>query len=120
MGSVISNTVELGKAGDLADGAMKEVTVNGKQYLVARVKDKYYAADGRCPHMGGVLSTGKLEGTILTCPRHHSQFDLKDGHVIRWTDWTGLKLSFARALKTPRSLKTYTVSIQGDRIVAEL
>ncbi len=44
--------------------------------LLARVGDKYYAADNRCPHMGGKLSPGKLEGTVVTCPRHGSQFDL--------------------------------------------
>ena len=29
---------------------------------------------------------GKLDGTIVTCPRHYSQFDLADGRVVRWTD----------------------------------
>ena len=120
MGTAVSNMIELGKTGDLADGAMKEVTVKGRWFLLARVKDKYYAADGRCPHMGGNLSIGKLDGTIVTCPRHYSQFDLADGRVIRWTGWTGLKLSLARMMRSPRPLKTYLVKLEGDSIMAEI
>ena len=120
MGTAMSNMIELGKTGDLADGAMKEVSVNGRGFLLARVKDKYFAADGRCPHMGGNLSLGKLDGTIVTCPRHYSQFDLADGRVIRWTGWTGLKLSLARMMRSPRPLKTYLVKLEGDSIMAEI
>ena len=120
MGAAVSNMIELGKTGDLANGAMKEVTVNGREYLLARVKDKYYAADGRCPHMGGNLAMGKLDGTIVTCPRHYSQFDLADGRVVRWTDWTGLKLFLARMMGSPRPLKTYLIKLEGDRIMAEI
>src|SRR3972149_11936071 len=120
VGTAISNKIELGKTGDLADGAMKEVSVNGREFLLARVKDKYYAADGRCPHMGGNLSIGKLDGTIVTCPRHYSQFDLADGRVIRWTGWTGLKLSLARMMRAPRPLATYLVKLEDARVMAGL
>jgi nitrite reductase/ring-hydroxylating ferredoxin subunit len=32
-----------------------------------------------CPHAGATLSEGELDGTVLTCPRHGSQFDVRDG-----------------------------------------
>jgi 3-phenylpropionate/trans-cinnamate dioxygenase ferredoxin subunit len=86
---------------------MTQVSVGGREILVARVGDRYYSADNRCPHMGGNLSQGTLEGTILTCPRHHSQFDLTDGHVVRWTDWTGILLATGKLLKSPRPIKTH-------------
>ncbi len=108
---------EAGKAGDLADGKMKMVDVAGHKILLARVGDRYYAADNRCPHLGGNLSAGTLAGTIVTCPLHHSQFDLVDGHVVRWTDWTGLLSTVNQALKSPRPLKTYEVKVEGDRIL---
>jgi len=62
--------VELGKIDQLEDGAMKKVLARGHEILLAKVADKYYAGDNRCPHMGGKLSQGKLEGTVVTCPRH--------------------------------------------------
>ncbi|MEN4019846.1 MAG: Rieske (2Fe-2S) protein [Methanobacterium sp.] len=70
--------------------------------------------------MGGNLSKGKLKGTVVTCPWHHSQFDLTDGHVIRWTDSSGLKLSLSKVLKSPQPLKVYEVKIDGEKILADL
>lgn len=79
--------------------------VKGQEILVARVGDNYYSVDNRCPHMGGNLSKGNLEGTIVTCPKHHSQFDLTDGHVVRWTGFTGLKLIGTKILNHLNPLK---------------
>jgi 3-phenylpropionate/trans-cinnamate dioxygenase ferredoxin component len=112
--------VEIATTDELNDGNMKMTRVSGREILLARVGDNYYSADNRCPHMGGNLSTGKLEGIVLTCPNHHSQFDLTDGHVIRWTDWSGLKLSIGKLLKSPRPLKTYEVKIEEGKILVDV
>lgn len=74
---------------DVPDGSLRKRAIDGREILLAKAGERYYAADNRCPHMGGDLSQGTLEGTIVTCPSHHSQFDLRDGHVLRWTDWSG-------------------------------
>jgi 3-phenylpropionate/trans-cinnamate dioxygenase ferredoxin subunit len=116
----MSTFVPVAKAGELTDGTMKEVTVQGRNILLARVGDRYYAADGRCPHMGGILAQGKLEGTVVTCPRHSSQFDLTDGHVIRWTDWMGLKAAVAKIVKSPRPLTVHQVKVEKDDILVEV
>lgn len=36
-----------------------------------------------CPHAGATLSTGELDGTVLTCPGHGSRFDVRDGSRLR-------------------------------------
>ena len=108
--------VEILKKDELNDGQMKMKEIDGHEFMIAQVGDNYYVADNLCPHMGGNLSKGKLDGTVVMCPRHHSQFDLTDGHVIRWTDWTGIKLSLGKLLKSPRNLKTYEVMIDEDMI----
>jgi 3-phenylpropionate/trans-cinnamate dioxygenase ferredoxin subunit len=108
------------KTGELADGAMKEVTAQGRPILLARVGDRYYAANGRCPHMGGILAQGKLEGTVVTCPRHSSQFDLTDGHVVHWLKGSGLISAIGKALKSPRPLTVYPVKVEKDDILVEL
>lgn len=41
------------------------------------------AVADRCPHAGAVLSEGELEGSVLTCPRHGSQFDVRSGERVR-------------------------------------
>jgi 3-phenylpropionate/trans-cinnamate dioxygenase ferredoxin component len=101
----------------LEAGGLKAASLDDHELLVARVDQEYFIADGRCPHMGGNLPDGKLDGTILTCPRHHSQFDLRDGHVVRWTDWEGAKLGIGKLLRHPRPLRTYAVKIDGDNIL---
>jgi len=112
--------VKVGKIGELKDGAMKEVLARGREILLAKVADKYYAGDNRCPHMGGKLSQGKLEGTVVTCPRHGSQFDLRDGQVARWLKGSGLLFRVGKALKSPRQLTTYNVKVEGDKILIEI
>jgi 3-phenylpropionate/trans-cinnamate dioxygenase ferredoxin subunit len=112
--------IEVGNKSDLENGRMRMYTVGGREILVARVGDDYYAADNRCPHLGGNLSGGRLEGTVVTCPRHHSQFDLKDGRNVLWTDWTGIKVGIAKVFRSPRPLKTHRVKVEGDRIMVEM
>jgi len=99
---------------------MKEVIIEGREILLARVGDRYYAADNRCPHMGARLSEGSLEGTVVTCPRHGSQFDLSDGRVVRWLKSSGLISTVSKALKPPRPLVIHKVKVEDDRILIEM
>jgi 3-phenylpropionate/trans-cinnamate dioxygenase ferredoxin subunit len=116
----MSDLVEVGKIDELVNGTMKAVAVKGHEILLARVGEKYYAADNRCPHMGGKLSQGKLEGNIVTCPRHGSRFDLSDGQVVSWLKSSGLISKLSRALKPPRSLVIYDVKVEDNRILIEI
>ena len=116
----MSRFVDVGAADELAPGTMKAVIVEGRDLLLARVGDVHYAADGRCPHMGGWLSRGNLQGTIVVCPRHGSRFDLTDGRVARWTDTSGLALSLVKLIKAPRPLKTYRVKTLKGRLLVDL
>lgn len=116
----MSRFVDVAGVDDLADGAMKRVTVEGRDLLLARVGGRYYATDERCPHMGGQLSHGRLDGTIVTCPRHGSQFDIATGSVLRWTHWTGITLALAKVFKPPRPVKIHHVQSQGSRVLVDL
>jgi len=111
---------EAGKISDLGDGTKKKALIQGQEILIARVEDKYYAVGNRCPHLGGDLSAGKLEGTIITCPRHGSQFDLRDGKVVRWLKGSGLFSAVGKALKPPKPINIYNVKIEGDTILIEI
>jgi 3-phenylpropionate/trans-cinnamate dioxygenase ferredoxin component len=70
--------------------------VEGHEFLLARIMDVYYCTDAYCPHLEGDLLQGSLNGKILNCPIHHSQFDISNGRVIRWTDLSGTILSLAK------------------------
>ena len=115
-----SNFVAAGKAGEIKDGEKKKVGVGGYEIMLARAGGKYYAIANRCPHMGGDLSMGTLTGTMIQCPRHGSQFDITDGHNIRWMKGEGLAAAIGKFIKSPRPVKTYQVKIEGDDILIEV
>ena len=112
--------VAAGKTSELQDGQMKMFKIENRDILVAKVSGKYFAADGHCPHMGGNLWQGKLDGTVITCPVHASRFDLTDGRVIRWTNWGGIKLALAKMFKPPRPIKTYEVKVEDNKIMVAI
>jgi 3-phenylpropionate/trans-cinnamate dioxygenase ferredoxin subunit len=116
----MSSQVKLGKVGELEDGAMKSVSTKQGEFLLARVGDNYYAADNRCPHMKGKLAQGTLEGTVVTCPLHGSQFDLRNGKTVRWLRGKGVLARVGRAIKSAKDLKTYRVQVKDDQLLIEL
>ncbi|MFC1952060.1 Rieske (2Fe-2S) protein [Chloroflexota bacterium] len=116
----MSSMIEVRDSSNFQNGAMKEVIVEGHEILIARVDDKYYATDNRCPHMGGKLSRGKLEGTVVTCPKHGSQFELNDGRVVRWLKGSGFLSKLGKALKPPRPLPKYNVQVVDNKILVEV
>ncbi|MEI7813625.1 MAG: Rieske 2Fe-2S domain-containing protein [Coriobacteriia bacterium] len=112
----MSDFVFLTNIDDLVDGAMKQADAGGHEFLVARVDGAYFATDARCPHLHGHLTRGTLVGTVVTCPLHHSQFDLTDGAVVRWTDFTGAVKSVAEFARHARPLRVYEVSVEGFKL----
>jgi 3-phenylpropionate/trans-cinnamate dioxygenase ferredoxin subunit len=115
----MSEFIELSKIDELKDGTMKAVNAAGRQILLARVGDKYYAVDNLCTHMKGDLSQGKLEGTVVTCPLHGSQFDISNGQVVRWLRG-GLMSKASKALKLSKDLTVYNVKVEGSKVLVEI
>jgi len=113
----VSGFLPVATVTDVKDGTMKKIMVEGHVFLLARIKDVYYCTDAYCPHLGGDLSQGTLNGKVLTCPLHHSQFDISNGRVMRWTDLSGTILTVAKKQKPPRSLRIYPVKIEGTTIL---
>ena len=106
--------------GPMEDGSLKEVIIDGHEIVLARISGQFFAAENRCPHMGGKLHLGTLQGSVVTCPRHGSQFDIKDGSVVRWLKGSGIISALGKAIKPPRSIKTYPVKIDGNRITIDI
>jgi len=67
------------KAADCPTGTAQEVLVDGHVLAVFNVEGAYYALDGICPHQGGPLGKGQLNGCVVTCPWHGWQFNVTTG-----------------------------------------
>ncbi len=99
---------------DLADGAMKKIKAGGRDVLLARVGDIVYAAADRCPHLGGSLSLGRLNGTVVICPSHGARFDLADGRTLHWA---------GRDQDPPKNAKPFQlfeVKVEGGRVLVSV
>jgi 3-phenylpropionate/trans-cinnamate dioxygenase ferredoxin component len=105
---------------EFTDGVKKKVTVQGQEILLAKVGESFYAVGNKCPHLGGDLSAGKLEGTVIECPRHHSQFDLRNGEVKKWTNWPGPLRTLSEVAKKPQALKVHAVKVENGDILIEI
>ena len=100
----------------LVDGAMTEVKADNDLLLVARAEGQYYAAQALCPHLRGHLARGKLNGFVVTCPLHGSQFDVRDGHNVAWiTTIHGVARKLAEAIKKAQDLRTYTTQVKDGQ-----
>ena len=67
---------------DIVPGTGKTLAVEGKELALFNVDGTFHAIDNECPHRGGPLGEGELEGCIVTCPWHAWQFDLTTGESI--------------------------------------
>jgi len=67
---------------ELTDGAMVPGVVDGEEAILVRVDGKLHALGGLCTHYHAKLCDGLLTGTVLRCPMHHSQFDVRTGEAL--------------------------------------
>lgn len=65
---------------DLASGECRELTVDGRQVLLCRHIDEFFALETDCCLDGAPLSAATLNGFTLTCPSHaNCQYDIRTG-----------------------------------------
>jgi len=102
---------KIGELEEFPRGSIKEISIQGKTYAISNIDGMLYAIDGRCTHAGGKISNGRLEGKIVTCPKHGAQFDVTNGKNLK-KPW----IPFAKA----SDLKNYKVSIDGENVLIEL
>lgn len=50
-----------------------------KPIALFNVANEFYAINYICPHMGGPLAEGNLNGYVVTCPWHGWTFDIRTG-----------------------------------------
>jgi len=60
-------------------GSGARFNVADKEVAIFNVDGNICAISDTCPHAGGSLGLGKLDGTIVTCPVHGMKFDVTTG-----------------------------------------
>lgn len=98
--------VKVAKTGDIALGQAKMVEVGDKRIALFNLEGSFYAIDDTCPHVGGPLSEGEIQGERVTCPWHGSIFNIKTGEVLGPPARTGVA--------------SYNVRVEGMGIEVEV
>lgn len=76
----MSEFVRVCSVSDLpASGKVREFTAEGRSLCVANVDGAICVLGGTCPHEGGPLGEGEIEGGRVVCPWHEYAFDVRTG-----------------------------------------
>jgi nitrite reductase/ring-hydroxylating ferredoxin subunit len=78
----MADWVKVGSAGEVADGEMSSFSVGDRQVAVANVEGDLHAFDDVCTHQQCSLAEGDLDGVIVECACHGSQFDVTSGEAV--------------------------------------
>lgn len=97
--------VRVAAAGELATGEARVVEVEGRELALFNVDGIYHCIENACPHRGGPLGEGDLDGRVVSCP----------WHAWRWDVTTG-----ANTNNPAVRVAAYPVSIEDGAVFVEL
>jgi nitrite reductase (NADH) small subunit len=72
------------------------VLVGSYEVALFLVDGEVRAYENACPHQGGPIAEGEIEGTNVTCPWHAWTFDLRTGGMAIGADFARLRRFEAR------------------------
>ena len=74
--------VEVGELEEFGDSGRLHVRVGDRDLALFLIDGSVFAIDNLCPHRGGPLVRGHLEGDTLRCPLHHWSFNVRTGQSV--------------------------------------
>lgn len=71
--------VTVAQVQEIPPGTCRTVEVEGVLLALCNVNGTFRAVDNTCPHAGGPLGEGSLDGEVLECPWHGWRFNVRTG-----------------------------------------
>lgn len=68
-------------AGSIEAGSARSFPVGRYEIAVFNIDGALFALENACPHQGGPIADGYLEGPMVTCPWHAWCFDVRTGKM---------------------------------------
>ena len=97
--------MRVASTGDIPPGSGISVEVGDKPIAVFNCDGTFFAIDDSCPHQGGPLGEGEMEGPVVACPWHEWRYDVRTGVNV---DDDACKVA------------TYPVKIDGTDVLVEV
>jgi len=101
----MSEWIKVTNKNEVMPGLGKTVKAHDTLIALFQFDGNFYALDNTCPHRGGPLGEGEVEGSIVTCPWHGWQFDITTG---------------ASPINPAACVKQYNVKVDGDDLYVEV
>jgi nitrite reductase/ring-hydroxylating ferredoxin subunit len=86
----------------LPEGGVRACSADGLELVLCNVDGNVYALENRCSHAQARLSSGRLLGFELACPRHRGSFDVRNGRAV--------------AAPAKKDIATFSVINEGGKI----
>ena len=102
---LVENFIRVAGKGDIKPGEGKVVIIQDTEIALFNIDGEFFAISNACPHRGGPLGEGFVDGDVVTCPWHGWRFNVKTAisPVI-----PNLKIS------------SYNVKVEGDDVMVSL
>ena len=97
--------IRVASIGEVPPGESRLFEIAGRQIAIFNVRGHLHALDNVCPHQGGPLAEGELDGCIVTCPWHGWTYDVTTGVSADGAD-----------VHVPR----FAVRVDGDDVSVDL
>lgn len=75
--------VRVASVDEVVEGRGTVVNVGGRAVALFRADGAFYAIDNTCPHRGGPLGEGDVDGHVVMCPWHAWEVDVRTGALVR-------------------------------------
>jgi nitrite reductase (NADH) small subunit len=75
----VGQLVTVARVEDAPPGTARVVKAGDRELALFNVDGEFYATQGQCLHLKGPLGDGEFEGSVITCPWHGWQYDVRTG-----------------------------------------
>ena len=97
----MADFITVAKKTDLKPGECKVVEVNGTEVALHNINGQFFATGNTCPHHGGPLGEGMLDGDVVSCPWHGWKFNVRTG---------------VSPVNPQAKIETFKVKVEGDEV----
>jgi len=75
--------IRIAKVGDFEGIRFKRFSILARKIAIFREPDgSFYGIEISCKHQNWDLTTGRIEGDLATCPRHHWVYNIRTGECL--------------------------------------
>lgn len=79
------------------EGEFRVTEFDGAEVVLTRIDGRLHAFANRCPHTGGPLARGRIEGAVMVCPWHGARFEVGTGRCLAGPGEPGLAVFEVRS-----------------------